>query len=164
MTVSEREAVSLRFYESDDKSKLSTYSLLEEQMKYTALPIAALEKCETEPDRHPILILYGEQLAGFFVLHGWDGVKEFSENKNAILLRAYSINTEFQGKGIGTESIRLLPSFVKQHFEKINEIILAVNHGNMIAQNLYKKAGFVDQGNRVMGSQGEMFIYHIDLR
>lgn len=164
MSIVEKEIVSLVFYKPEYKEMLSRYSLSKEQQRYTALPLDALQKCESESERHPIVILYGNQPAGFFVLHGWEGVKEFSENKNALLLRAYSINAGFQGKGIASESIRLLPSFVKEFFPHADEIILAVNHGNLIAQNVYKKGGIVDKGIRALGREGEMYIYHMGVQ
>ncbi|MBT2691666.1 GNAT family protein [Bacillus sp. ISL-55] len=163
MSIVEKEAVTLVPYKPEYKERLSNYSLSVEQQRYTAFPVDALQLCESEPDRHPIVILYGNQPAGFFVLHGWEGVKAFSENKKAILLRAYSINAEIQGKGIASQSIRLLNPFVKEHFSEVNEVILAVNHGNIVAQSVYKKGGFVDKGIRAMGREGEMFIYHLDV-
>jgi RimJ/RimL family protein N-acetyltransferase len=163
MSIAEKEIVSLVFYKPEYKALLSNYNLSEEQQRYTALPVDALQKCESEPDRHPIVILYGCQPAGFFVLHGWEGVKAYSKNKDAILLRAYSINAEYQGRGIGSQSIKLLSRFVKKHFPKVNEIILAVNHANVVAQNVYKKGGFVDKGITAMGREGEMFIYHLEI-
>lgn len=163
MSIVEKEIVSLVFYKPEYKVMLSNYNLSKEQQRFTALPVDALQICEYESDRHPIVIFYGNQPAGFFVLHGWEGVKAFSENKKAILLRAYSINAEFQGKGIASQSIRLLNSFVKEHFPEVNEVILAVNHGNIVAQTVYKKGGFVDKGIRAMGREGEMFIYHLDV-
>ncbi|WLR57479.1 GNAT family N-acetyltransferase [Mesobacillus subterraneus] len=163
MSMVEKEIVSLVFYKDEYKVMLLNYSLSKEQQRFTALPIDALQKCEAEPDRHPIVIMYGIQPAGFFVLHGWEGVKAFHNNNNAILLRAYSINAEYQGKGIASQSIKLLSSFVKEHFPNINEIILAVNHANVVAQNVYKKGGFVNRGINAMGREGEMYIYHLDV-
>ncbi|ESU33234.1 hypothetical protein G3A_07315 [Bacillus sp. 17376] len=163
MSIVEKEIVSLVFYKPEYKERLLNYRLSAEQQRYTAFPVDALQRCESEPDRHPIVILYGYQPAGFFVLHGGEGVKEFSNNNDAILLRAYSINAEFQGKGIASQSIKLLNPFVKKHFPDVNEIILAVNHANIAAQTVYKKGGFVDQGIRAMGREGEMFICHLDI-
>lgn len=94
MSIINKEVVSLVFYKPEYKERLSNYSLSVEQQRYTALPVDALQICESEPDRHPIVILYGHQPAGFFVLHGWEGVKDFSDNNDALLLRAYSINKE----------------------------------------------------------------------
>jgi RimJ/RimL family protein N-acetyltransferase len=132
--------------------------LHEEQKKYTAMPLDALQQCELDAERHPVLIFLGSQIAGFFVLHGWEGVKQFIDNKDAMLLRAYSIDARMQGKGVAHHSMVLLPVFVREHFPETKEIILAVNHANTIAQHVYRKGGFIDNGVRAMGSEGEMFI------
>ena len=163
MAISEKVAISLDFFKPEYIALLGDYYLHDNQRKYTALPLDALKKCEMDRERHPVVILYGNEPAGFFVLHGWDGAKEFSDNKNAILLRAYSVNAAFQGKGIANKSMSLLPSFVREHFPSKNEIILAVNHANEIAQKVYLNGGFIDKGTRAMGREGEMFILHLDL-
>jgi RimJ/RimL family protein N-acetyltransferase len=163
MSITEKQAISLSFFKSEYTALLRDYQLHDEQKKFTALPLDALKKCERNRERHPVVIFYGNELAGFFVLHGWDGVKEFSDNKDAILLRAYSVNAAFQGKGIANNSMSLLPSFVRAHFPSKNEIILAVNHANSIAQKVYFKGGFIDKGIRAMGREGEMLILHMDL-
>lgn len=155
--------ISLDFYNPEYKSYLMSYYLPEDQLKYTSLPLDAIVKCEKEKERFPVIIFYNNVPAGFFVLHGWEGVKTYSENKKAILLRAYSINISYQGKGIAKQSLRLLPSFVKKHFPDKNEIILAVNHMNKAAQHVYRKGGFIDKGLRTMGRKGQLFIMHMDL-
>jgi len=156
------EAVTLHFCEPKYFSQLEKYFLPEEQLKYTGLPLDNIEKCKIEDARHAILILLNDEPVGFFVLHGWEGVKAYSENEDAILLRAYSVNMEYQGKGIAKQSLKLLPSFVKENFPGKNEIILAVNHKNEAAQHVYKKGGFIDKGVRVMGRKGQLFIMHMN--
>jgi RimJ/RimL family protein N-acetyltransferase len=163
MSTVEKDVVTLTFFESKYIPLLEGYHLHEEQKRYTAMPLDALKSCELEADRHPVAILYGSQLAGFFVLHGWEGVRAYSDNKDAILLRAYSVSSSFQGKGIGWNSISMLTDFVKEHFPHKQEIILGVNHANIIAQRLYLNAGFIDKGIRVIGRQGEMLILHKEL-
>jgi len=160
MSIHKLSTVTLDFYKEAYKHELSKFELPLEQLKYTSLPLEAIALCEKEMDRHPIVILYKGEPAGFFVLNGWEGVRAFSENKKAILFRAYSINSTFQGKGIATESMKVLDVFVKKYFPDKDEIILAVNHANTVAQYVYKKAGFIDKGVRAMGGQGEMFILH----
>ncbi|TLS36180.1 GNAT family N-acetyltransferase [Pseudalkalibacillus caeni] len=152
--------VSLDFYREKYRPELNDYHLSGEQSKYASVPLTALLKCEKDSSRHPVVILYNGEPAGFFILHGWEGVKAYSDNKDAILLRGYSVNTKFQGKGIAKQSLIVLESFVNRNFPSKNEIILAVNHENVIAQHVYKKAGFVDKGVRVMGRKGELFILH----
>ena len=142
--------VALEFYEEKFNSILSDYDLSEKQIRFTSLPSEAM--------------LSGGEPVGFFVLHGWEGVKTYSDNRSAILVRAYSINVKFQGKGIAKKSLFILDSFVKSNFPGSNEIILAVNHQNTVAQHLYKVSGFIDKGIRVMGRMGEQYIYHKELQ
>lgn len=155
--------ISLQFYDPIYDEQLKNYFLLPEQLNFTGWPIDNIDLCKLESERHAILILSNNEVAGFFVLHGWEGVRQYSENENAILLRAYSINANFQGKGIAKQSLKLLPTFVKEHFHDKNEIILGVNHKNIAAQKVYSKSGFIDKGNRVMGRKGELYIMHLDL-
>ncbi|MEK4029559.1 MULTISPECIES: GNAT family N-acetyltransferase [Bacillaceae] len=163
MATVQKEKISLDFYKFKYKEKLEEYYLPEEQQKYTSLPADALAICETDSERTPVVILYNQTPAGFFVLHGWEGVKSYSDNRNAILLRAYSVNANLQGKGIATQSIQLLPSFVKENFPDKNEIVLGVNHLNKRAQCVYQSGGFKDKGIRAMGKNGELYILHLEL-
>ncbi|WP_223590124.1 GNAT family N-acetyltransferase [Neobacillus bataviensis] len=153
----------LEFYQTENLHLLENYYLSQEQSRFTAHPIDAIRACENDEERVPTLILYKDKIAGFFVLHGWNGVKDYSDNKQALLLRAYSVDSSFQGKGIAQSSLELLPAFVKEHFPGKNEIILAVNQINTIAQHVYKKSGFIDEGIRAMGRQGPMYILHMKL-
>ncbi len=160
-TRSAKEIVRLEKYNPSYRENFDHYFLSEDQVKYTAHPLHALTVCEKDPLRIPVVILYDDVPCGFFVLHGWEGVKEYFHNQKAVLLRAYSVETSFQGKGIAQASLRMLPDFVKATFPEANEIILAVNHGNITAQHVYKKCGYIDKGIRAMGINGEMFIYHL---
>jgi RimJ/RimL family protein N-acetyltransferase len=158
-----KKTVSLKFFKKEDEQRLKGYQLPEEQLAFTSMPFPAIEACLQEKDRHPIIIHYGEDIAGFFVLHGKEGAKRYSPNEHAILLRAYSITSGFQGKGIAGESLRLLPDFVRRHFPDKSEIVLGVNNSNKGAQHVYKKAGFIDKGLRVTGQKGEQYVLHKEL-
>ena len=89
------------------------------------------------------------ELVTFFVLHKNDGVKPYTNNENSILIRAFSTDFHHQGKGYAKQALKILPDFVRNNFLGINEIILAVNVKNVVAQSLYKKCGFV-----IMGLEG----------
>ncbi len=96
----------------------------------TAIPLAAIEQCELDKDRHPFMLLWNLKLAVFFVLHKGKGVMEYHNNQNAILLRAYSIEESFQGRGFAGEMLKALSAFVKDCFPFASELILAVNTEN----------------------------------
>ncbi|CDO04533.1 ribosomal-protein-alanine acetyltransferase [Oceanobacillus picturae] len=153
------ERVSLQVYSTENKAQMQSYHLTKQQLKYTAHPIDALKKCKEDPSRYPLVILTGIIPAGFFVLHEKIGVRPYSKNPNAILLRAYSVQTAFQGKGIAKSSMELLTLFLAESFPTIDEVVLAVNSANGVAQQLYKKSGFHDTGRRINGKSGEQYIF-----
>ncbi|WP_059171877.1 GNAT family N-acetyltransferase [Bacillus sp. FJAT-27445] len=157
------EPVALVFYSESYREYFEAYLLPEEQQKFTAMPLDALRACEESHGRHPVVILFNDKPAGFFVLHEGEGISSFTANPHAILLRGYSINCGYQGLGIASLSLRQLPGFVEQHFPDKTEIVLAVNHTNLAAQHVYRKSGFEDRGRRIMGRIGEQYILHKDL-
>jgi GNAT superfamily N-acetyltransferase len=132
--------VALACYSEAYDSSIHSYTLPEEQLIYTALPAEALANCEQEKDRTPVLILAENKLAGFFVLDAGEAVKEYTESSGALLIRSYSIHPDYQGKGVGKKSLKLLPSFINHHFPTKNEVVLGVNfkkHGR--AASVQKK-------------------------
>ena len=156
--------VALTFYSEAYESSIHSYTLPEEQLIYTALPTEAIAKCKQGRDRTPILILAVNKLAGFFVLDAGEVVKEYTESSGALLIRSYSIHPDYQGKGVGKKSLKLLPFFINHHFPTINKVVLGVNYKNTAAQHLYKRSGFVDTNRHIFGSQGKQFVYQMDIK
>jgi len=146
------------YYNDRFKNLIEQYTLSEDQLRFTAAPKECVELSNKDPERYSILAIEEEQLVTFFVLHINEGVKSYTNNKNAILLRAFSSDFHYQGKGYAKQALKLLPDFVRSHFPEHNEIVLAVNLKNEVAQGLYKKCGFVDEGARMMGKKGELII------
>lgn len=151
--------IRLSSYSENYKKALLEFQLPAEQARYTALPCDALEMTLQDPDRYPMVIVKENTAVGFFVLHIGSDYTLLVNNPKAILMRAFSIDAKYQGKGYAKETLKLLPAYVSGSFPDVNEIILAVNEENIPAQHLYNKAGFVDYGNRKQGSHGLQFIY-----
>ena len=148
----------LCFYEETFQVAIEQYHLTEEQLEFTGSPIECTRLAKEDSDRYAILAIADGNLVTYFNLHRNDGVKPFSNNPNAILLRAFSTDFRYLGRGYAKEALKLLPAFVKQHFHDIDEIVLGVNFKNEAAQNLYKKCGYIDEGERRMGKKGELFM------
>ncbi len=148
----------LCFYEGQYEKAIKQYQLTEEQLRYTGIPTESIELASEDIDRYAVLALEEGKLVTFFNLHKNAGVKPYSDNANAILLRTFSTDHRYLGKGYAKQALKELPSFVKQYFDNINEIVLAVNVQNDVAQSLYKKSGYVDEGERRMGKKGELII------
>ena len=148
----------LCFYQDQYEKSIKQYQLTEEQLRYTGLPSDSIELVKEEIDRYAVLAVEEGKLVTFFNLHTNAGVKPYSENAHAILLRTFSTDYRYLGRGYAKRALELLPAFVKQHFNNVNEIVLAVNVQNDVAQSLYKKIGYVDEGERRMGKKGELII------
>ncbi|HZG59926.1 MAG TPA: GNAT family protein [Anoxybacillus sp.] len=159
----ESERVQLCFYGPEHDVVLQTFYLPTEQEKFTALPTEVIDLSIQDENRYPVVILNRDTPVGFFVLHDGKDIQSFTNNLNAMLLRALSINYIHQGKGYAKKALQLLPKFVMNHFPHINEIVLAVNEKNLAARRLYEKSGFEDRGLRRFGKIGVQLILHYPL-
>lgn len=153
--------VELQHYKTEFFESLSQFSLPEEQGKFTAKPSEMLEASD---ERFPIVILHKSKPVGFFVLHSSLRVQEYTDNPKAMLLTAFSINHNQQGKGYAKKGLLQIDYFVKEFFQDCNEIVLAVNHKNIAAQKVYEKVGYQDTGRRKVGQLGEQFIFSYSLK
>lgn len=152
--------IALSHFTIEHLEALNAFELPREQGQFTSLPNKFQEATEGE---YRIVILHGGEPVGFFLLHTTDRVKAYSSNSKAMLLTALSINHTEQGKGFAKQAMCLLEEFVKNEFPNCDEIVLAVNHKNISAQQLYLKVGFQDTGKRKDGPIGEQFIMNLML-
>ncbi|MBP2076385.1 GNAT family N-acetyltransferase [Oceanobacillus polygoni] len=152
--------IELRHFSNEHVDLLHSFELPKDQVQFTSLPINFVDVSEGQ---HRIVILNHNEPVGFFILHSTDRVKAYSNNQYAMLLTSFSINHSQQGKGYAKQAMNLLKQFVSAEFPNCNEIILAVNHKNITAQQLYKRVGFQDTGKRKVGPIGEQFIMNLIL-
>ncbi|UII57567.1 GNAT family N-acetyltransferase [Cytobacillus spongiae] len=141
--------------------KLLTFELPDEQAQFTALP---KDKIESFEDQHRMVILYDNEPVGYFLLHATERVKDYSDQPNAMLLTALSINYAEQRKSYAKKSMMLLKKFVQTEFPECTEIVLAVNHKNVPAKQLYLAVGFEDTGIRKVGSIGEQWVMRLRVK
>ena len=153
----------LKIYDETYQEMLNQYELTQEQLMFTGNPIECVQLSQEDTDRASILVIVENRIVTFFVLHINDGVTPYSNNKKAILLRAFSTDVREQRKGFAKKTLTLLPNYVRQHYQEINEIVLSVNIQNEAAQVLYKSCGYVDKGERRMGRNGELIIMSYEL-
>ncbi|MFC4321825.1 GNAT family N-acetyltransferase [Litchfieldia salsa] len=156
--------IKLRYYHQEHFLQLQSFYLTPSQLKFTVLPTDVLAIAIKDPYRFPIVIELKGVPVGFFILHHGPEVKEYTNNSQAILLRAFSVNLNDQGKGYATNALTELPQFLKREFPDFNEVVLAVNKGNKTAINLYKKLGFHYQGRKRYGFMGLQYILHFSLK
>lgn len=153
--------VELKFFRPEyEKALFEDYQVSEEQEKYTALPVRAIQLCREDRDRHPIVILAEKKPVGFFVLHRGDRIRSITESPRAMLVRSMSVNLPEQGNGYAKQAMTLLPKFVSDYFPDMNEIVLVVNQHNEAALRVYEQAGFEDRGHRKSGPVGAQVLLH----
>ncbi|MCM3718339.1 GNAT family N-acetyltransferase [Fictibacillus phosphorivorans] len=155
--------VILTFFEEIHRDALNAFYLEKDQLRFTPLPSEALKLCDEDLSRNPVVIMAKDTPVGFFVLHAGENIRDFTENPNAMVIRALSINHKEQGKGYAKEAMLKIPAFVSTHFPAIDELILAVNFNNEPAQQLYKKIGFHSRGQVKPGPSGPQHVMHLDM-
>ncbi|WP_085523313.1 GNAT family N-acetyltransferase [Tuberibacillus sp. Marseille-P3662] len=146
--------IELCFCQPQHEAALRQFYLPNEQKRFTALPAEALIKCAEDHEQYPVVILSDQYPIGFFVLHLGEGIRGIIDIEHAVLIRALSVNYEYQGQGHAMKAMKQLPSFVREHFPAKYEIVLVVNQRNRVAKHLYLKAGFQDKGVRREGLIG----------
>ncbi|MCA0987639.1 GNAT family N-acetyltransferase [Guptibacillus algicola] len=161
MTKSTTEQVKLVRTQGFHLEALRGFTLSDTQLKYTSLPMPAFELSMKDPERHPVVVLSEEKVVGFFVLHSGKGAEEYTSNKNAMLLRAFSIDQKEQGNGYGKEAMSLVKEYVKTNFPDIDEVVLGVNEENVAARKIYLEHGYVDLDKKKEGRSGTMSILHL---
>ncbi|MCL6660008.1 GNAT family N-acetyltransferase [Paenibacillus amylolyticus] len=153
-------SIRLALYHERYDQDLDDFALSGGQLQFTAMPADVIDEAIQNPDKDPMVILHEEKPVGFFILHKNSEYVEEKDASHTILIRALSISMEHQGNGYAKEAMKALPKFVRQLHPEINEIILAVNEGNIAAQQLYLKVDFLDRGVRKMGIHGLQLILH----
>lgn len=140
---------------------LSNYHLPEEQLQFTSMPMDTINSPNVSNSAKHILVLENSVPVGYFALEVGEKLLKYSENPNARLLIAFSIDSRNQGKGLAKSGLQLLPEYVRNHLPGTNEIVLGVNQRNTPAYNLYLKTGFVDKNEFYEGPNGPQHILHL---
>ncbi|WP_052131509.1 GNAT family N-acetyltransferase [Planococcus sp. CAU13] len=134
------------------------YELPSEQLEFSGMPQDIIDRDKGNPLKHFVIIHAGREVAGFLELDESDDRKKYSNNPNALLLRGFSVNPKYQGRGIATGSIYALPQFMQKNFPGFDEVVLGVNARNKAAKRIFEKAGFEDTGRRYMRTNGEQIV------
>lgn len=148
-------------YTDSYEEHLSNYYLPKEQLQFTSMPLDTINSPNISNSAKHILILENNIPVGYFALEGGEKLLKYSENPNARLLIAFSIDSRNQGKGLAKIGLQLLPEFVRNQLHGIDEIVLGVNQRNTPAYNLYLKTGFVDENEFYEGPYGPQHILHL---
>lgn len=153
----------LQEYTDAFSTMIQQFQLSDEQLAYTGRPEMPIEISKSNSFIHPILGIEDELLTNFFVLDEKKDVALYTTNQQAVLLRTFSTDYRYQGKGYAKQVLQALPHFIQTKFPKCNEIILAVNQKNIAAQKLYKTTGFKQTEKIVKGEYGPLYVMTMSL-
>lgn len=154
--------ISLREALIEDIPLLENYAM--DMHAFVEKPMDALTESLHETEKHPILILKGSELVGFFILQLGKSITCYTDNPNALLFKAHSIDINYQGQGFAKQSLQLLPDYVHSHFPSIKEVVLAVDADNISSQMLYVRSGFHSNHHHVDadGNQKLVFVQRME--
>ncbi|MGR3806905.1 GNAT family N-acetyltransferase [Pasteurella testudinis] len=137
---------------------LTSYQLDAEQARFVRQPWQWFEgqTLLLSNNMTGVTILENGVAIGFFVLDRGMEKFEYTNNQQAILLRSFSINPNYQGNGFATAALapNLIDSFIYNLSPKYNEIVLAVNPLNQRAYQLYLRCGFQAAGRVIINVRG----------
>ena len=155
--------ITLAQYNQSFESQLSDFTLPEEQLQFTSLPLEKIHHPTISKDTVHVVILNDDEPAGYFALEKGEKLRKYSSNHAARLLTSFSIDRRHQGQGIAKEGLRQLPGFIKKHLPDTNEVVLGVNKRNKAAIILYLKTGFIDEDEIYEGPKGPQHILHLHM-
>ncbi|WP_264905642.1 GNAT family N-acetyltransferase [Vibrio sp. STUT-A11] len=118
--------------------------LSENHVKFASTPQAFLS--DSTPHIDKVVVRYKGDVIGFFKLDlNYSEYFDFCSS-NALGFRTLALDTRMQGKGLGTECMKRLATYVASNYAMRDYIYLTVNCKNTGAKVCYEKAGFEDTG------------------
>ena len=148
----------IRFYRSSDREALQSYHLTD--LRFTNHPSQVVADLE---NRYAILGLEEHQIVTFLILDAGEEKFTYGGQPESLILRSFSTDEDFQMQGYGSQTLKLLPGFVREHLPMYRSIILGVNERNQVASYLYRETGFSKQPQRILGPAGWQEVYELKI-
>lgn len=142
------------------------------QRRFVTEAVYTLPRADADPHRTPFAVVLDDvevhdrataldACVGFGILDRLGALRDLVEKpESAVLLRAFYITPEWQGRGIGRAacSAQSLHPLVSEIAPEVTEVVLCVNDGNEAGLHSYRAAGFTLTGARHDGPQGPQHV------
>ena len=145
-------------YRSSDGDALQSYHLTD--LRFSNHPNQAVSDLE---NRYAILGLAEHQIITFLILDAGEKKFTYGGQPDSLLLRSFSTDEDFRMRGYGSQTLKLLPDFIREHLPMYKSIILGVNERNQVASYLYRETGFSKQPQRILGPAGWQEVYELKI-
>jgi RimJ/RimL family protein N-acetyltransferase len=113
-----------------------------------------LADAQSRPSCEPMAILLGAESIGFYCIETVARCivgRDFEEP--ALGLRGFFLAAQWQGQGLGAQALQLLLADLAARHPQARLLVLTVGECNRAALALYRRAGFVDSGERYHGGR-----------
>lgn len=128
-----------------NRALVATLELAPEQLDLVASNAESMEEAETDQDARPRVIVAGTRVVGFLMYEAPQGDDE------ARIYR-FMIDRASQGRGYGKAALHEVLDEIKG-LGHISHVSICYEPDNDAARNLYRSAGFVEEG---LDEDGEM--------
>ena len=112
-----------------------------EQTKYIESNAISIAQSKFEPTLKPYAIYLQERIVGFLMYNS------VQEELDGYWIYRIMVGKEFQNKGIGRASVKLMISEMSK-LPNVKKIVVGYHPENIEAHKLYSSLGFVDNGDR----------------
>ena len=126
-----------------NRALVASLELAPEQMDLVAGNAASLEEAETDEDARPRAIMAGDRIVGFLM---------YDANDDEARIYRFMIDRAHQGRGYGKAALREVLDEI-MWLGHISHVSICYEPSNEAARNLYRAAGFVEEG---LDEDGEM--------
>ena len=134
--------ITIERLEESHVASAQAIELADEQVKFAGT--AAEFLLDGSETTHLHVIKSDNEVVGFFKLDiAYPDFYEFCP-EGSIGLRAFVLDKNQQGKGLGTGTVKALFPYLKANYSAYESIYLTVNCKNPAAFHCYKKGGFED--------------------
>ncbi|MER9138009.1 GNAT family N-acetyltransferase [Mesorhizobium sp. M0830] len=128
-----------------NRALVAALELAPEQMDFVASNADSLDEAETDEDAQPRVIMAGDRVVGFLM---YDAPRDDDEAR----IYRFMIDRASQGRGYGKAALReVLDEIIG--LGHISHVSICYEPDNEAARNLYRSAGFVEEG---LDEDGEM--------
>ena len=137
---------------SDQRDAVRALSITADQTDFAGIIDAAVALCEADDGSEivGVAILAGSAVVGFLLVKRGGSAPTWVPD-DAAIATALRVGEEYQGRGIGTTTLVMLPSWVRSNWPDRKRLVLSVDESNRAAIRSYAKAGWIDQGRYPKG-------------